>query len=894
MSYSRNKNNYSFDDTRKTYSCCSNQDVSDNPPNKSALKENIAKIDCELLELRKKIYQLESRPVLVTTKKIPLPQYYYENNINKKNNYDNVDNYQSHYTFRKCKPADTNKNYLFSKFSFEILRLSNNFDKKYQLKEDILVEDKINILVRTISEKESIINNLMNDLILLEGKLKNSEKENEELKSKLTNEFNGKNTIIDQLRVENEKLCTENKNLKVDNVTLYNMCTEKDQIINQKLQTPIQKETTKVNDLEIDQLNDLPQVANHTYDNSSINKYNCEYTRFTYQEPKKSNSQLDQLNDNYDHVQFESNLYHDAFRASSKKYSDKIPGTDQQHTREPMILHRVEPFRAINDNDGLEQDNLNEENEVHYYEENPASFRGQVKGEIYQRSYAKGKPNDDQIKTISNNCYCNSNKERTRKLLFPSGNLNEEDNDTVNDESPVKNTFTKSSYLNTKPQTEAFRNSSLPSATNTQPEVSSKNIDNEQVNQLVYQINELNTELKNQKREIAKTKEEMEKLEEENRKLRCSQRRTYSESRQSELSITNNEKEQDNNNPEHNLNINHEGSSISYSAVTKKPNKSSWLSKMQFNPQVKETIDYSFSNEKNIKGDHLIFTVYDKKRLLSFDFESKKFGLVEFADFSNFDENFILKGSAFLNTKNYFYVITGDNYDMFYRFSYSLKSMTKLSKLNNNHSFGGLLYLEKNNEILSLSGAYNKIVEKYNIKKNYWTNLENTMTIERIECSYIIVNNHLIFAFFGFNCPQTKYVQSIEYCDIDNNYQWRLVDYVGNIDNISLELKSHFIFGYGQGEFILVGGYDGRDKKAIDTYLEIEIEEQDEVGFCVSINSIEKKIFDFDKNKSYSFFGGEKGIVGGKNESYITCFDTKNNLHCFNQDTLAHEVYYFE
>ena len=37
--------------------------------------------------------------------------------------------------------------------------------------------------------------------------------------------------------------------------------------------------------------------------------------------------------------------------------------------------------------------------------------------------------------------------------------------------------------------------------------------------------------------------------------------------------------------------------------------------------------------EKNIKGDHLIFTVYDKKRLLSFDFESKKFGLVEFADF---------------------------------------------------------------------------------------------------------------------------------------------------------------------------------------------------------------------------------------------------------------------
>lgn len=891
MSYSRNKNNYSFDDTRKTYSCRSNQNVSDtplNPPNKFALKENIAKIDSELLKLRKKIYQLESRPFSVTSKNIS-PQYYYENNINKKNDYNNVNNYHSHYSFRRRKPTENNRNYLFSKFSFEILCLNNNFEKNYQLKENFFSEEKINVLLQTISEKESIINNLMNDLILLEGKLKNSEKENEELKAKLSNEFNGKDVIINQLRVENENLCTENKNLKVDNVTLYNMCTERDQIIHQKLQTPVQKENTKVSNFEIDQLNDEPQISNHTYDNSSVKNYNCEYTRFTYQEPKKSNSQLDQLGDNY-----ETNLYHDG--NSSKKYSDNIPGSAQQQRRDPMIIHRVEPFREKIDNDGLEQD-LNEENEVHYYEENPASFRGQVKGEIYQKSYAKGSQSDEQNKTISNNCYCNTNnnnKERTRKLLFPSGNLHEEDDDNVNDVSRLKNTFTKSSSFNTHPQTEAFRNSSLPSATNTEPEASSKNIDNSQVNKLVYQINELNNELKNQKKEIAKTKEEMEKLEEENRKLRYSQPKAYSESKQSEFSIGSVEKEQDNNDIQHNLNINQEGNKITYSTIPKKQNKASWLSKMQFNPQVKETSGYSFSNEQNIKGDHLIFTIYDKKRLLSFDFDSKQFGLVEFADFSNFDENFVLKGSAFLNTKNYFYIITGDNYDMFYRFSYPLKSMTKLSKLNNNHSFGCLLYLEKNNEILSLSGAYNKTVEKYNIKKNYWATLENTMTIERIECSYIIVNNHLIFAFFGFNCPQTKYVQSIEYCDIDDNYQWRLVDQIDNMDNISLEMKSHLIFGYGEGEFILVGGYDGRDKKAIDTYLEVKIEEQEELGFSVSINSISKKIFDFDKNKSYSFFGGEKGIIEEKGESYITCFDSKNNLHCFNQDTLAHEVYYFE
>ena len=60
MSFSRNINSISFDDTRKTPSLYSNQNdkCSYHHSNKRVLEENIANIDSELFELKKKIYQI--------------------------------------------------------------------------------------------------------------------------------------------------------------------------------------------------------------------------------------------------------------------------------------------------------------------------------------------------------------------------------------------------------------------------------------------------------------------------------------------------------------------------------------------------------------------------------------------------------------------------------------------------------------------------------------------------------------------------------------------------------------------------------------------------------------------------------------------------------------------
>ena len=137
-----------------------------------------------------------------------------------------------------------------------------------------------------------------------------------------------------------------------------------------------------------------------------------------------------------------------------------------------------------------------------------------------------------------------------------------------------------------------------------------------------------------------------------------------------------------------------------------------------------------------------------------------------------------------------------------------------------------------------------------------------------------------------------KYLNTIEYCDISKDFEWNIINTVSNVDNISLEIKAHFIFGYGNNEFILLGGYDGNNKTAVNKYIDLAIEEKDN-QFIVNVSALQNKIFDIDKNKMYNFFGGDKEINGNK-ESFVMCFDYKNNVHCVNKESLIHDVYYFE
>ena len=109
------------------------------------------------------------------------------------------------------------------------------------------------------------------------------------------------------------------------------------------------------------------------------------------------------------------------------------------------------------------------------------------------------------------------------------------------------------------------------------------------------------------------------------------------------------------------------------------------------------------------------------------------------------------------------------NYDMFYMFDGTRKTMNKLCKLKNNHCNGNLIYFK--NYIIWLSGDYNKKIEKFSINKNQWDYLPD-MLIERRNSATCIINNkesnkEYIFNLFRYNSPLKEYLNTIEYLELN-------------------------------------------------------------------------------------------------------------------------------
>ena len=189
--------------------------------------------------------------------------------------------------------------------------------------------------------------------------------------------------------------------------------------------------------------------------------------------------------------------------------------------------------------------------------------------------------------------------------------------------------------------------------------------------------------------------------------------------------------------------------------------------------------------KKNINiSNNTIFTLYkilNKIFILCFDFTNKKFSLRDFVDFGKFEENYklslqtkstdksnISNGNLLLSKGPNLYIITGKNHDMLYEYDSIKKTMNNLCGLKNNHSNGALIDLGKNN-LLCISGDFNKKVELFSISKNNWIDYLPETLIERSNCAFTIIKKRYIFLLFGKNYPTNEYLNTIEYYDINNN-----------------------------------------------------------------------------------------------------------------------------
>ena len=300
-----------------------------------------------------------------------------------------------------------------------------------------------------------------------------------------------------------------------------------------------------------------------------------------------------------------------------------------------------------------------------------------------------------------------------------------------------------------------------------------------------------------------------------------------------------------------------------------------------------------------------VFTIcnnYEKPLLLAFDPENKTFSFQEYSDFGNFEENYKLslnineknnnsnKGNLFITIDNNLYIITGKNHDMLYMFDSIKKTMVKLCSLQNNHSNGTLLNYEDN--IICLSGDYNKKVEMYSMKKNEWTNLPE-MIIERSNSTSCIMNNKdnkYIFNIFGFNTQTKEYLNTIEYLIINKEDScWKYLNY-NNPNLISLNIHNLFCVNYLDNKIVIIGGYNGKDNKNINKFIQI-IFDKDNFENNILVEETDRKLNGIDMNKKYLFCNGHKSYKD-KNDTIYEVFDSEFNCHLFTENKMEHDVFY--
>ena len=228
---------------------------------------------------------------------------------------------------------------------------------------------------------------------------------------------------------------------------------------------------------------------------------------------------------------------------------------------------------------------------------------------------------------------------------------------------------------------------------------------------------------------------------------------------------------------------------------------------------------------------------------------------------------------------------------MLYVYNSLKRTINKLCGLKNNHSNGALL--NYSDEIICISGNYNKKVELFNQSKNEWTDLPE-LKIERSNCATCLLKNKYIFCLFGYNFPTKKYLNTIEYIDIENykNNSWNYLLYK-NERLLSLYISGAMGINYNDEKIIVVGGNNGEKNKPIENFYQIVISNDFEKDDKSYVEEEKRKLKDIDKNKSYLFNKGYH-IFSDNNNLYYMAYDNKLRAHLFQISNMAHDIFYYD
>ena len=310
---------------------------------------------------------------------------------------------------------------------------------------------------------------------------------------------------------------------------------------------------------------------------------------------------------------------------------------------------------------------------------------------------------------------------------------------------------------------------------------------------------------------------------------------------------------------------------------------------------------YNINNNKKNKNkiyNNIIYTLYPYsiKKILSFSLSTRKFTLEEYIDTCSFKKNVILNNeqnekcsNAYLNHNGYFYIVTGKNYNMFYIYNPSNKTMKKLENLNFNHKNGNLVSFH--DKIFCISGDYTKKVEKYSELKDKW-NIISELNKIRSNFNACIFEDRYLFVFFGYDAYSKEYINSIEYIDlIKNNSKWKYLNYKNNF-NISSFLTNIIAIPI-ENNILLFGGYN--NKKELNEYYQLNLEFLN--SNYKNIITIEKfhnnLIFNENNNNAFMFDCNLYKYYDENNNILYTGFDHNFQVHIFREKNFQHEIYTF-
>ena len=307
-----------------------------------------------------------------------------------------------------------------------------------------------------------------------------------------------------------------------------------------------------------------------------------------------------------------------------------------------------------------------------------------------------------------------------------------------------------------------------------------------------------------------------------------------------------------------------------------------------------------------LEGSKILFSIFDNKRILRFDLENKMFKLIEFADFGNFEYNYLARGSTFLNIMDGLLIVTGENHDLFYFYSHSKHTMNKLSKLSESHLFGNLVYIEGNNTVTCISGIKTKAVESYynddilstffkkklkklpiaNKTKNTWIKLPDLNT-ERTECPFIFLDNKYLYGFFGYDSSNNIYLDTIERLNLENPLNWEMINFKCE-KNTSIIRKAHSIVKYTDTDLLFLGGYNGNTDSAIENFSFFNLKKNE-------FNSNERKFPEITKNKLYNFQKNNNSypFIDINNKLHYAAIDEKHAIHIVEAKSLQYDFYIF-